>query len=255
MSRGTFEGRAAIVTGAASGIGAATARRLASEGAWLVLVDVDEEGLARTRNQLGDGASRCQLEIRDVTDERGAAEAVSQCRSAFGRVDSLVNAAGIALVGTVPDTSLADWRRVFAVNVESVYLYCRAAIPLMCEAGGGTIVNVASEAGLVGFESYAAYSASKSAVVGLTRSIALDHAGDGIRVNCVCPGSIDTPLLRRWYDDQADPQRARDEDELTHPLGIGQPEDVAEAIVFLAGERSRYTTGVAFPVDGGYTCR
>jgi NAD(P)-dependent dehydrogenase (short-subunit alcohol dehydrogenase family) len=255
MSAGAFDGHAVVVTGAASGIGAATARLLAAEGASLVLVDVDEGGLEDTKVGLGEGRDRCDTEVRDVTEEDGAGEAMERCLSAFGRVDSLVNAAGVAEVGTVLDTSLADWRRILAVNLESVFLYSKAAIPHMRAGGGGSIVSVASEAGLVGFENYAAYSTSKAAIVALTRSLALDHAPDGIRANCVCPGSIDTPLLRRWYDDQPDPDRARADDELTHPLGIGQAEDVAEAIVFLAGDRSRYTTGVALAVDGGYTCR
>jgi NAD(P)-dependent dehydrogenase (short-subunit alcohol dehydrogenase family) len=229
---------------------------LAADGAALLLVDIDERGLAATRATLGDDAAeRCHLQVSDVSVEESASAAVSTCLDAFGRLDALVNAAGIAPVGNIEETSLALWKQTFAVNVEAIFLFCRAAIPALRASGGGTIVNVASEAGLVGFERYAAYSASKSAVIGFTRSLALDHAGDAIRVNCVCPGSIDTPLLRRWYDDQEDPDQARADDLETHPLGVGQPEDVAAAITFLAGEGAHYTTGHALAVDGGYTSR
>jgi NAD(P)-dependent dehydrogenase (short-subunit alcohol dehydrogenase family) len=169
-----------------------------------------------------------------------------------------VNCAGIALTGTVLETSLAEWDAIFAVNVRSVFLMSRATIPLMTAAEGrpgGNIVNVASEAGMVGFPQYAAYSASKAAVVNLTRSMALDCAPLGIRVNAVCPGSIETPLLRTFYEASGDAERARAEDVKTHPLGIGSPEDIATAITYLASQQASYVTGHALIVDGGYTAQ
>ncbi len=250
-----LENRVAIVTGAASGIGKATAQLLASEGARLILVDVDEAGLSQTIGSLEAVNARCAACLGDASEEDTAARAAAEALGRFGALDLLVNNAGIAFVGTVLDTKPEDWDRVLAVNLRSVFVFSRAAIPEMRRGRNGAIVNVASEAGLVGFNSYAAYSASKAAVVNLTRSMALDHARDGIRVNCVCPGSIETPLLKRYYDAQADPNAARSLDELDHPLGLGSPEDVANAILFLASNRARYVTGHAFVVDGGYTAK
>lgn len=247
--------RVAVVTGAASGIGKATAQLLASDGARLILVDLDGAGLSQTIDSLKALDANCVACMGDVSEEDTARRATAEALEQFGALDLLVNNAGIAFMGTVLDTKPEDWDRVLAVNLRSVYVFSRAAIPEMRRRRHGVIVNVASEAGLVGFSSYAAYSASKAAVVNLTRSMALDHARDGIRVNCVCPGSIETPLLKRYYDAQADPRAARSLDELDHPLGIGSPEDVANAILFLASNRARYVTGHAFAIDGGYTSK
>jgi NAD(P)-dependent dehydrogenase (short-subunit alcohol dehydrogenase family) len=169
------------------------------------------------------------------------------------RLDILVNNAGIAFMGTVEKTTDEEWDNVFATNTTSVFRFVRAAVLVIDRTGRGAIVNVASEAGLVGFSNYAAYASSKAAVVNLTRSVAIDCAPARIRINCVCPGSIDTPLLQRYYDAQADPAQARTEDVAAHPLGIGTPEDVAEGILFLASDRARYVTGHALAIDGGYT--
>lgn len=244
--------RAAIVTGAGSGIGRVTASRLAGDGRPVVLVDRDADALRAVVDELGNG---CEPVAGDVCDPETGQRAVAAAHERFGGVQIVVNNAGVAPVGTVLETSVETWRRTLSVNLESVFLVSRAAIPAMRDGGGGAIVNLASEAGMVGFERYAAYGASKAAVVGLTRCMALDHARDRIRVNCVCPGSIDTPLLRRYYDDQLAPATARRDDESAHPLGIGRPEDVADAVAYLAGDRARYVTGHALVVDGGYTIR
>jgi 2-keto-3-deoxy-L-fuconate dehydrogenase len=248
-------GKTAIVSGAASGIGAAVSRLFVAEGARVVMVDRDAAGLADTAAQIEGSSSTCALVTGDVTDPRTAEGAVSAALDRFRGLHILVNNAGVALTGAITETSPSQWESVFATNVRSAYLLSRQAIPPMSEGGGGTIVMVASEAGLVGFPRYAAYSASKAALINLSRSMALDHAPDGIRVNCVCPGSIETPLLRAFYDAQADPQKARLEDQADHPLGIGQPEDIADAVLFLVSDRSRYVTGHALVVDGGYTAK
>lgn len=250
-----LRGRAALITGAASGIGEATAQLFAEEGASVVLLDQDGDGLERVVSRLSQvGAEAFGVQV-DVSDYEAADRAIREGVDRLGGLDVLVNNAGIAHMATLPDTTAEDWDRVFAINVRSVYACTRAAVPALQQRGKGAIVNVASEAGLVGFRDYAAYSASKAAVVNLTRSLALDHAGDRIRVNCVCPGSIETPLLASYYAAAPDPDAARAADELTHPLGLGQPLDIAHGILFLASTRSSYVTGHALVIDGGYTCQ
>ncbi|MFZ0168722.1 MAG: glucose 1-dehydrogenase [Candidatus Dormiibacterota bacterium] len=255
MTPGPLAGRTAIVTGAGSGIGAAIAVLLAREGANLILVDRQPAGLAATAEQVSVDGGNCRTVDADVSLPHSADQAISEATQWFKGLHILVNNAGIAFTGTVVETLPSDWDLVFGSNVRSAYLFARAAIPHLRQSGGGTIVTVASEAGLVGFTRYAAYSASKAALINLTRSMALDHAADGIRVNCVCPGSIDTPLLQAFYDAQDDPVAARLQDEVDHPLGIGRVEDVAEAVLYLVSDRSSYVTGHALVVDGGYTAR
>ncbi|MGA8208519.1 MAG: glucose 1-dehydrogenase [Candidatus Dormiibacterota bacterium] len=255
MTPGLLSGRTALVTGAGSGIGAATSVLLASEGASLVLVDRQPVGLAATAEQVAANGGECRTVVADVSLADSAALAVSEAIKWFNGLHILVNNAGIALTGTVVETLPSDWDLIFATNVRSAYLFARAAVPQLRRAGGGAIVTVASEAGLVGFPRYAAYSASKAALINLTRSMAIDHASEGIRVNCVCPGSIDTPLLQAFYDAQDNAAAAALQDRLDHPLGIGRVEDVAEAVLYLASDRSSYVTGHALVVDGGYTIR
>lgn len=255
MTPGLLTGRTAIITGAGSGIGAAISVQLASEGANLILVDRQPVGLASTAEQVSANGGECRTVEADVSLPDSAEQATSEATRWFKGLDILVNNAGIALTGTVVETLPSDWDLIFGSNVRSAYLFARAAIPHLRRSGGGAIVTVASEAGLVGFTRYAAYSASKAALINLTRSMALDHASDRIRVNCVCPGSIDTPLLRAFYEAQDDPIAARLQDEVDHPLGIGRAEDVAEAVLYLVSDRSSYVTGHALVVDGGYTAR
>jgi NAD(P)-dependent dehydrogenase (short-subunit alcohol dehydrogenase family) len=245
--------KVAIVTGSASGIGLAVAKLFAMHGARLVLVDRDATALAPAAAEIA--AEGTRVYVGDVGDEVTAREAVNLAISEYGQLDLLINNAGTAFMGTAVQTSIQDWDRVFATNVRSVFLFSREAVRNFRPDSGCAIVNVASEAGLVGFAGYVAYSASKAAVVNLTRSMAVDHAPDGIRVNCVCPGSIETPLLRAYYDAQTDPSGAREADIREHPLGIGKPEDVAEAVLYLASRRAAYVTGHALAVDGGYTAR
>lgn len=248
--------RAVYITGAASGIGLATAHRFAAQGAALALTDMNAERLARACADLVNSHdARVSSHIGDLGQEDTALGFVARASEDIGPPDVLVNCAGVARMGTILETTVEEWDRVFATNVRSVFLASKAALPAMIERGRGVIVNVASEAGLVGFEGYAAYSASKAAVVNLTRSMALDHAADGIRVNAVCPGSIETPLLQAFFDAADDPTEARRLDALTHPLGIGVPGDIAHAIDYLASDGAGYVTGHALVVDGGYTAR
>jgi NAD(P)-dependent dehydrogenase (short-subunit alcohol dehydrogenase family) len=242
-----LESKRCLVTGAASGIGLAVARLFAAHGGRV-------EGL----DLRGDEGAEPPVRAVDVADEAAVGAAVGAAAERLGGLDVLVNSAGVCPPGTVESTDLETWERVFAVNVRGTFLVSRAAIPHMARAGGGSIVNLGSNYGLVGGLNAAAYCGSKGAVVALTRAMALDHADQGIRVNCVCPGTVDTPLIREPMEALSERERKRiTESRLSrHPLGrIGQPEDVAFACLYLAGDEAQWVTGSTLPVDGGYTAR
>lgn len=245
---GRLAEKVCIITGAASGIGRALTVAMRAEGAIVVGIDVQEDA----EREFG-------IVRADVTDAGNIERAVSTIAELHGRIDVLVNNAGICPAGTVVSTEPEVWDRVFAVNVRGIYLTSRAVIPHMQRQGRGSIINIASNYGLVGGVNAAAYTASKGAVVTLTYAMALDHAPDGIRVNCVCPGTIDTPLIRA-------PMRTMSEEQLAaqhasrvarHPLGrIGRPEEVAPGVIYLASEaESSFVTGAVLAIDGGYVAR
>jgi NAD(P)-dependent dehydrogenase (short-subunit alcohol dehydrogenase family) len=254
-----FAGKAAIITGGASGLGRAVARQLAGEGASLVLVDWDGGSLEITRAELAAAGSRVESVAGDASAAATAGAAVDLASSSFGRLDVLFNNAGIdpLRARSVMETGEDDWDRIMDVNVKSAYLFSRAAIPLMRAGGGGTIVNTASIAGLRPAGDEAAYSVSKAAMVSLTGSLALDFARDGIRANCVCPGFMEMVMTDRRRDLSEEQIAARyaGAAEMV-PLGRqGTYEEVARAVVFLAGPDSSYITGAALVVDGGMLLR
>jgi 2-keto-3-deoxy-L-fuconate dehydrogenase len=236
-----FAGKRALVTGAGSGIGEAVARKLHAESADVVLSDVRPEPVEAIAGELGERASAVELDVRDE-------EAVS----GVGRdVDVLVNVAGIGSTTAAPETPLAVWEDVFAVNARGTFLCCKHALPGMIERGGGSIVNVASVAGLVGLRNRAAYSASKGAVIALTRALAIDHVSDGVRVNAVCPGTVDSPWVRRLVEEMGESLEALRARQLMGRLGT--TEEVAAAVAYLASDEASFVTGTAFVIDGGLT--
>jgi NAD(P)-dependent dehydrogenase (short-subunit alcohol dehydrogenase family) len=246
------------VTGAASGLGRQVATAMAGEGVTgLFLLDRDEDGLRRTAAEArAAGSPELLLETLDVADAAAMAAAASRAEAQFGGVDTLVSAAGIlGPAAPIIDCPEAEWDRVFAVNVRGTYLAARYFVPLIRKRGGGAVVNFASTAGLAGSPVLGAYSASKGAVVLMTRTLALNHAAENIRVNCVCPGSIETPMLRATFASAGDERAQREREEtyrLRHPMQrFGRPEEVAAAVLFLASDEARFVTGVSLPVDGG----
>jgi 2-keto-3-deoxy-L-fuconate dehydrogenase len=222
-----FAGKRALVTGAGSGIGAAVAKVLADEDADVVAADIS--------------GTDVHLDVRDEAKVAAVAR----------DIDILVNVAGIGSTSTAPDTPLDVWEDVFAVNARGTFLCCKHAIPSMIARGGGSIVNIASVAALVGLKNRAAYCASKGAVVSLTRALAVDHMQDGIRVNAVCPGTVDSPWVRRLVEETGESL-----DDLTarQPLGrLGTSEEIAQAVAYLASDAASFVTGSVLVIDGGLT--
>ena len=253
---GRLAGKVAIITGAASGIGEASAHLFAAEGARLVLADVDAAALERVARGI-EPAGGTALAVRtDVADDAQVAAMVATALERYGRLDVLFANAGVSGPGTVDEIALADLDRVLGVNLRGSFLCARHAVPALARSGGGSIVFTASELALVGSPGSAAYCASKAALIGLARAMALDHAPQGIRVNCVCPGATDTPMLRRSMAREPDP--AADEADTIRrlPLGrLGRPEEIARAALFLAGDDASFVTGTALVADGGWTAR
>ena len=248
---GRLAGKAAFVTGAASGLGQAIAMRFAEEGARVALADRDTEGGERVATAIGAAGLFLRL---DVTQEAQWLAQLGRAAAAFGRLDILVNNAGIGPLGSIEKTTLEEWRGVHAVNLDGVFLGCKHGIPHLRAAGGGSIVNMSSVAGIIGTPTLAAYGASKAAVRQLTKSVALHCAQrrDGIRCNSIHPSFIETPMVEAMIAAAKAPERARAGLAAQVPLGrLGQAEEVAALALYLASDESRFVTGAEFVIDGG----
>ena len=249
---GKLTGKRALITGAASGIGRATAMLLACEGAAVAVVDVDEAGGQTVAQQIRDEGGQAIFLRCDVTCADDCRHAVQRTVDELGGLDILFNNAGIIRRADVVDTTEEEWDRVMAVNVKSIFLLSKCAVPVMARAGGGVIVNTSSGWGLVGGRSAVSYCASKGAVVNMTRAMALDHGPQNIRVNCICPGDTDTPVLRDEARQLGESDAAFLADAADRPLQrIGRPEDIAQAVLYLVGDDASFVTGTALVVDGG----
>jgi NAD(P)-dependent dehydrogenase (short-subunit alcohol dehydrogenase family) len=248
-------GRHALVTGGASGIGEQVCRAMAAQGAKVTVADIHEVGAMRVAAELGDAGVARAL---DVTQSSSCQAAVAASVEKWGVLDVLVNCAGIGWVGSIEETEAADMERLWSVNVMGVYQMSRAALPHLLASGCGAIVNIGSVAGLVGVRRRFAYCATKGAVIAMTRQMALDYAGTGLRVNCIAPGTVETPFVESYLSKfhRGEEDRVRKELHARQPIGrMGRPEEIAALAVYLASSDSSFMTGSVIAIDGGWTAQ
>ncbi|HEY5250533.1 MAG TPA: SDR family NAD(P)-dependent oxidoreductase [Acidimicrobiales bacterium] len=250
-SEGRFDGRTAIVTGAGSGIGRATAVRIAAEGGAVACLDVAEAGLKETVESIVAAGGKAEAYRCDVSDESAVTDAVTRATAALGRVSVLCNVAGIGAFSHTAEMPLDLWQKILAVNLTGTFLMAKAVLPSMLEAKDGSIVNVASNAGLMGSPWSAAYCASKGGVVLFTKALAVEYAGRGVRVNAVAPGGVDTPLVSNFSVPEGGDAKLLHR--IMSRMGFSSPEQIAAAIAFIGSDESAYTTGAVLSVDGGLT--
>ncbi|TXS95380.1 SDR family oxidoreductase [Parahaliea maris] len=246
-----FENKVAFITGAASGIGLATARRLGEEGARLFACDINAEGLEREMTALRERGVEVRFRVLDVTDDADCAEAVQECVAAYGQLDILCNIAGMVCTANFTDLTAERWRRVMDVNINSVFVLCLAAMPHLLESGGN-VVNIASTAGIAGLPYNSAYCASKAAVLNFSRALAVEYASRGVRVNAVCPGGVNTPLIQNAQAPEGADLALFGRMSPITPF-MAEPEEIAGSVAYLASNEARFVTGSALVIDGGQT--
>jgi meso-butanediol dehydrogenase/(S,S)-butanediol dehydrogenase/diacetyl reductase len=248
-----LENKIAIITGGGDGLGQASAVLFAKEGASVVVADMDPARGMKTVDMIKNQNGEAMFVEVDISKEDSVKNMVEKVVDAYGRIDILVNSAGIFIEATVLNTSVEDWDKIMAVNLRGIFLGCKYVIPEMIKAGKGSIVNIGSEAGITGWENATAYAASKGGVVNMTRCLALDFAKHNIRANCVCPGTTETPMLKKALEIAPDPKKARRFFESRPLLRLGRPEEIAAGILYLASDESLYATGAVLSIDGGKT--
>lgn len=249
---GALAGQVAVVTAGGSGIGAATARRFADEGAAVVIADISGTRAAAVAREIADGGHRIEWLKVDAADPDGAQATIQRALDAYGRLDVMVNNAGLAEVAPLDEITLEGWNRVIAVTLTSAFLGMKYCLPVMRRQGGGVIVNTASISGTAGDYGLSSYNAAKAGVINLTRSAAIENARHNIRVNCVCPGTIDTRAPVLLGGDRADEIRRVQAE--ANPIGrMGEAEEIASAVLFLASREASFITGTALVADGGLT--
>ncbi|MAA88213.1 MAG: short-chain dehydrogenase [Haliea sp.] len=248
-----LEGKRCIVTGGASGIGEATVRRFAEEGAEVLIADLNLAGAQALAAELGSAVTAVKCDARQEADVRDVAAAALE---RWESVDVLVNNAGIELSKTYEDTSTDEWAAVIDTNLRGPWLFCKYIVPKMVERGTGSVINVSSLNGLVGFPLSTAYGSAKGGLVVFTRDMAIELGPTGVRVNCVCPGVIATPMMERWTQSMPDQAEAQEMLRGTMPIGrLGQASEVASAILFFASDDSTLCQGSVLSVDGGFTAQ
>jgi NAD(P)-dependent dehydrogenase (short-subunit alcohol dehydrogenase family) len=252
MPRGLLKDKVVLITGGASGIGRAAALLFSREGATVAIVDIDETKGQAVAQSIVDSGGKAVFLRCDVTNSVECRSAVDRVLKEYGKISVLFNNVGIIRRASVVDTTEEEWDRVMATNVKSVFIFSKYVVPVMAEAGGGVIINTASGWGIVGGAKAASYCASKGAVVLLTKAMALDHGPQNIRVNCICPGDTETPMLIGEARQLGIPREEFLEEAKQRPLQrIGKPEEIADAVLFLASDAASYVTGTALVVDGG----
>lgn len=250
-------GKIAIVTGAASGIGEAIAKKLSGEGAAVAICDLDKEGGNRVVEEIQSLGGTADFYLLDVTKEEQVRETINFVVGKYGRIDIMVNNAGVGKAGTVLEQSEADWDLMMNVNAKGTFFGCKYAVKHMLEKEiRGSIINISSVAGMVGVLNRAGYCSSKAAIVGLTKSVASDFAEQGIRVNSIAPGTVESPWIAKILADQPDPQKTRIQMQQRQPIGrMGTPEEIANLACFLASDEASFITGSNMVADGGLTAR
>jgi 2-keto-3-deoxy-L-fuconate dehydrogenase len=244
----------ALITGAGAGIGEHICLRFAEEGATVVGMDINSKELKRVVHTINEEGGQAFAQLGDVSNKNDCIRVVDWVKAKVGRINTLCNVAGIVEVGTLLDISEESWQRSMDINLKGMYYMCQMVVPEMIQYGGGSVINISSVAGTYAVKNRAVYSITKAGVIGLTKSLATDFLCNGIRVNAICPGTVDSPSLHERVKQAPDPEKTFKEICARHPIGrIGKPEEIAALATYLASEESGFMTGQAIAIDGGST--